>query len=119
MRRIIIEWWKCKHTAVELQREIRMIATKTVYRPEFKWAVNHFVLSKDFIMQWMEIDEGKWKRDFDKYMLFIFSNYDIDEDNKILFKNWCTYMQYCNVTNLMKEAFKHIVEVNKKRRSVR
>lgn len=118
MKQKTFEWWQYKQNAAELQSELRMIKTKTVYRPEFKWAVNHFILSKDFIKQWMMIDEGKWKQDFERYMTFIFTAYAIDDRNKILFKNWCTYMQECSSTERMKQFFKDIVETNKKYRRI-
>lgn len=117
MKQKTFEWWQYKQNAAELQSELRMIRSKTIYRPQFKWAVNHFILSKDFILEWTNESE-QFRSDFEKYMTLLFTTYMINQRNAILFKNLCTYVQDCNPTNQMKQFFKNIVEINKKHRNI-
>lgn len=117
MKKKQFEWWQYKQNAAELQAELRMIKTKTVYRPEFKWAVNHFILSKEFLLEWTE-EKEQFKFDFERYMTLIFSTYMIGERNAVLFKNLCTYVQCCSPTQKMEQFFRDIVEVNKKHRNL-
>lgn len=111
------EWWQYQQNAEEMQNELRLIKTKTIYRPQFKWAVNHFILSSDFIMQWTS-EKEQFRRDFEKYMTLIFTTYTLSERNKILFKNLCTYVKYCEPTEQMKSFFEAIVESYKRHPNV-
>lgn len=91
---VAMKWWEEITDVNKMQTELRMLHVKTVYRPEIKHAVKTFVLSKDFIREWL-IGEGKeqWRHDFEEYITKIYNTYGFSEKTKVLFTNAATYAE--------------------------
>ena len=89
---VALKWWEEIKDVETMEKELRMLKNKTVYRPEIKWAVNHFILSKDFITEWL-IGEGKekWRKDFEDYVVKIYKNYGVNDRTRNLLTNSVTY----------------------------
>lgn len=89
---VAMKWWQEIKDVETMERELRLLKNKTVYRPEIKWAVNHFILSKDFIIEWL-IGEGKekWRKDFEDYVVKIYKSYGVNDRTKTLLTNSVTY----------------------------
>lgn len=89
---VALKWWEEIKDVETMERELRSLRNKTVYRPEIKWAVNHFILSKDFIIEWLVgEDKEQWRKDFESYVVKIYKSYGINEKTKTLFTNSMTY----------------------------
>lgn len=91
---VAMKWWQEIKDVNQMQTELRMLKNKTVYRPEIKYAVKTFVLSKDFIREWL-IGEGKeqWRHDFEAYITKIYNSYGFNEKTKVLFTNASIYAE--------------------------
>lgn len=89
---VALKWWEQIKDVETMENELRMLKNKTVYRPEIKWAVNHFVLSKNFICEWL-IGEGKekWRKDFEDYVVKIYKSYGVNDRTRNLLTNSVTY----------------------------
>ena len=87
---VAMKWWEEIKDVNEMQTQLRMLKKRTVYRPEIKWAVNHFILSTDFLREWLigeEEEKIKWGKEFVEYALKIYKSYGINEKSKNLFTN--------------------------------
>ena len=95
---VAMKWWEEIKDVNKMQTELRLLKVKTVYRPELKYAVKTFVLSKDFIREWL-IGEGKeqWRDDFEEYITKMYNSYGFNEKTKVLFTNAATYAEMSEV----------------------
>lgn len=91
---VALKWWEEIKDVNKMQTQLRMLNKMTVYRPEIKYAVNNFILSKDFMREWL-IGEGKeqWRHDFEEYITKIYNSYGVNAKTKTLFTNATTYSE--------------------------